>query len=74
MYRKARAVARNPEQKGKDHLYDRYSERGAKPSKDNRGNFITYVYRADNVFEQAEAIQEPIKNHMAKIHKALKNR
>ena len=74
MYRKARAVARNPEQKGKDHLYDRYSERGAKPSKANRGNFITYVYRADNVFEQAEAIKEPIKNHMAKIRKALKNR
>ena len=72
MYRKARAVAVNPGQKGKDHLYDRYSERGAKPSKDKRGNFFTYVYRADNTFGKTETIKEPVKNHMAKIRKALK--
>ena len=72
MYRKARAVANNPGQKGKDHLYDRYSERGAKPSKDKKGNFFSYVYRADNTFEKKEEIKEPVKNHMAKIRKALK--
>lgn len=72
MYRKAHAVAKNPKQKGQDHLYDRYSERGAKPSKNNRGNFFTYVNRADNIFEKEETIKDPVKNHMSKIRKVLK--
>ena len=71
MYRKARAIAGNPDQKGKDHLYERYSERGANTG-NNRGNFSTYVQRSENVFGKSEDIRKPVKNHMAKIRKALK--
>ena len=71
MYRKARAIAGNPDQKGKDHLYERYSERGANTG-NNRGNFFTYVQRSENVFGKSEDIRKPVKNHMAKIRKALK--
>lgn len=72
MYRKAHAIAENPDQKGKDHLYQEYSERGAKPTGKNKGNFFTYVHRAERVFGNVEEIQKPVKNHMAKIRRALK--
>ena len=72
MYRKAHAIAGNPNQKGKDHLYERYYERGARPNGKDSGNFFTYVHRAGRIFEDAEEIRRPVKNHMAKIKRALK--
>jgi len=72
MYRKAHAIAENPDQKGKKYLYKKYSERGAKPNGKDKGNFFTYVHRAEHVFGDTEEIQKPVKNHMAKIRRALK--
>ena len=72
MYRKAHVIAENPGQKGKDHLYERYSERGARSGDGKKGNFFTYVQRAEKIFGDAEEIRRPVKNHMAKIRKALK--
>ena len=72
MYRKAHAIAENPDQKGKKYLYKKYSERGAKPNGKDKGNFFTYVHRAEHVFGDIEEIQKPVKNHMAKIRRALK--
>ena len=74
MYRKARVIAGNPNQKGKDHLYERYSERGARTGIKKRGNYFTYVQRAEHVFGEAEDIRKPVKNHMAKIRKVLKKK
>ena len=72
MYRKAHTIAENPDQKGKDHLYERYSERGARPSGKDSGNFFTYVQRAERIFGDTEEIRKPVKRHMAKIKRALK--
>ena len=73
MYRKAHAIAGKSDQKGKNHLYERYSERGAKPSGKDSGNFFTYVHRAESILGDAEEIRNPVKNHTAKIKRALKN-
>ena len=35
-----------------------------------KGNFFTYVHRAEVIFNDNE-IRRPVKNHMAKIRKAL---
>ena len=59
-------------EKGKDHLYERYSERGARPSGKDSGNFFTYVQRAERIFGDTEEIRKPVKKHMAKIKRALK--
>ena len=72
MYRKAHVIAEKPGQKGKDHLYEKYSERGARSADGKKGNFFTYVQRAEKVFGDSEEIRRPVKNHMAKIRKALK--
>lgn len=72
MYRKAHSIAANENRKGKDHLYQKYSERGAKASGKHGGNFFTYVHRAEKIFGDEDEIGAPVKNHMAKISKALK--
>lgn len=69
MNRKARAIAGNNAQLGADHLYMRYSERGAKGK---RGNFFTYINNAEKVFGAEEMIRADLKKHMSKIRKALK--
>ena len=50
----------------------RYSERGARPSGKDSGNFFTYVQRAERIFGDTEEIRKPVKKHMAKIKRALK--
>ena len=70
MNRKARAIAGNYAQLGADHLYMRYSARGAKGK---RGNFFTYINNAEKVFGTSEMIRIDLKNHMSKIRKALNN-
>lgn len=49
-------------------LYDKYSVKGAKGEK---GNFISYVYRANKVYNGKEPIGRSTKNHMFKIRRAL---
>lgn len=72
MYRKARSVAKHPSMKNKKCLYEKYSRKGAKPSGNHRGNFITYVHRSEYIFNDHEEIRRPIKRHMDKINKVLK--
>lgn len=72
MYRKAHAVAKRSSQKGKKSLYQRYSERGAWTDAKHRGNFLSYVNRAEKIFGSEEEIRRPVKKHMAKIRRALK--
>ena len=69
MNRKAKAIAKNEGQTGADHLYMLYSERGAKVKK---GNFFTYINKAEAVFGDSEMIRADLKNHMPKIRKVLK--
>lgn len=57
-------------------LYEKYSIKGAFPkSKDIRkGNFITYVKRAEDIFgDSSEKIKKISNVHMRKIRKKLKN-
>ena len=53
-------------------MYERYSERGARLSEKGKGNFFTYVHRAERVFGADEEIRKPVTNHMAKIKRTLK--
>lgn len=82
MYRMANEVVKDPKHRGKKSLYLKYSNKGAveidhkkkqlsvkspivKPE-----NFFTYVHRAKMLFDD-DAVDRPVKNHMAKIRKAL---
>ena len=75
MYRKAKSIAKSGgyTSSGKhiscENLYRRYSERGATGKK---GNFLTYVARAEKEFGSEEAITRDTKRHMQKIRMALK--
>lgn len=74
MYRKAYTINKNRfvSPKGKriscKNLYEKYSVKGAKGEK---GNFLTYVYRANNAYNGQEPINRSTKNHMYKIRKRL---
>lgn len=57
-----------------NNVYEKYSKKGARlKDRDGniKGNFITYVQRAQKVFGE-ESIDKKTKNHMAKIRKRLK--
>ena len=77
MYRKARGIVKQggytPERKhisGKK-LYETYSKKGAK---NGRGNFLTYVERAADVYGKNEDVGRDTARHMQKIRKALKSK
>lgn len=81
LYRKLNTIVKNGgyTSSGKriscKNVYEKYSRKGAK-LKDRggniKGNFITYVQRAQKVFGEDESIYKKTKNHMAKIRKRLK--
>lgn len=68
MNRKAKAIAKNKEFEGADSLYMKYSERGATGKK---GNFLTYINRAEKEFGTDEMIRHDTRRHMSKIRKSL---
>lgn len=82
MYRMANEVVKDPKHRGKKSLYLKYSNKGAveidhkkkqlsvKSPIVKQGNFFTYVHRAKMLFDD-DAVDRPVKNHMAKIRKAL---
>lgn len=72
MLRKAHKIATDPEKKGKRQLYERYSEKGARVDGKQKGNFFTYVHRAERIFGDTEEIRRPVKRHMKKIKMALR--
>ena len=77
MRRKARSIVASPEKKGKRYLYEKYSERGAnvnRKSGKSRGNFFTYVNRAERIFDESDPIKRPFLNHMSKIARILKSK
>jgi hypothetical protein len=78
MYRKIDNIAKTGgvSKKGKripmDKLYKKYSFYGEVPTKNNKGNFLTYVNRAKKIFGPNEAIDRSTKNHWGKLHKRLR--
>lgn len=74
MYRKLKTIVKNKgySPKGKriscKNLYEKYSIKGSNTGK---GNFITYVQRAETIFGKNEAINRGTKNHMQKIRRKL---
>ena len=82
MYREANKVVKDLKHRGKKNLYLRYSNKGAveidhekkqlsvKSPKVQQGTFFTYVHRAKMSFDN-DAVDRPVKNHMARIRKAL---
>lgn len=74
MYHKAKTIRDNSfiSPKGNHiscrNLYKLYSKKGAHCEK---GNFLTYVERANDIFDKKEPIERSTKNHMQKIRKAL---
>ena len=75
MYRKAKTVAKvggyTPDGKhiSCKELYSLYSERGARGR-----NFLSYVYKADGIYDHREPITRDTKRHMQKIRKALNSK
>ena len=74
MYRKARTIVKSQgyskygNKISNKMIYKRYSIKGAY---DKPGNFITYVNRAQRMFNNQKSINGKTKNHMQKIKKAI---
>lgn len=74
MYRKLKTIIKHDgvTKHGKKisckNIYEKYSIKGANMKK---GNFITYVNRAETIFGKNEAINRGTKNHMQKIRHKL---
>ncbi|SDI50145.1 antiviral reverse transcriptase Drt2 [Desulfosporosinus hippei] len=74
MYRKLKTVEKNHGRSKYGHkiscnnIYEKYSIKGANVGK---GNFISYVRRAEIIFGKNEAINRATKNHMQKIRRRL---
>lgn len=80
LYRKLNTIVKNEgyTPKGKriscKNLYEKYSIKGSNlKNKDGevKGNFITYVQRAEKVFGKSEPIDRKTKRHMLKIRRKL---
>lgn len=80
LYRKLKTIVKNGgyTSSGKriscKNLYEQYSIKGAHLKDPNgyiKGNFITYVQRAQNVFGKDEPIDRKTKRHMIKIRRIL---
>lgn len=81
MYRKVKTIIHNGgyTRSGKriscKNLYEKYSVKGARLKDEEgnvKGNFLTYVQRAQRIFGADEPIDKKTKKHMAKIRKKLK--
>ena len=74
MYKKLKTIiknngyTKNKKRISCKNFYEKYSIKGANIGK---GNFITYVQKAEKVFGKDEAISRGTKNHMQKIRKKL---
>lgn len=80
LYRKLKTIVKNEgyTSSGKriscKNLYEKYSVKGARLKDSNghiKGNFITYVQRAQKVFGEDEPIDRKTKRHMIKIRRIL---
>ena len=79
-YKKIKKVKENEDEKaynaGKKAVYRSYTHLGVKKFSKDHGNFLTYAYKADDVFGSSELlnseIRSQVKNHWNKINKKLK--
>lgn len=79
-YKKIKRVKENTEEKafnaGKKAIYHSYTHLGASKYSKDHGNFLTYVYKADEIFAQSKVLESDIRNqvkrHWQKIDKRLK--
>lgn len=80
-YRKIKTVKENTDKKafnaGKKAIYRSYTHLGASKYSKDHGNFLTYAYKADEIFSQSELlisdIRKQIKRHWWKIDSKLKD-
>ena len=74
-YKKADSIAKRNglSPKGKPisckNLYKTYSIRGAKVTKDNKGNFISYIKRCSDVFDDSDRVHLLLNTHLGKLKK-----
>lgn len=79
-YKKIKRVKEKPEEKafnaGKKAIYHSYTHLGASKYSKDHGNFLTYAYKADEIFSQSKVLESDIRNqvkrHWYKINKKLK--
>lgn len=75
MYRKIQFVKTYSAKHGKnisrERLYKMYSHLGKKARKKHRGNFLSYVDRAQRIFGYSAPISKKTKSHWKKMHKRL---
>ena len=80
-YRKIKRVKENTDEKsfnaGKKAIYHSYTHLGASKYSKDHGNFLTYAYKADEIFGQSKLlvsdIRHQVKKHWYKIDSRLKN-
>jgi len=80
VYRKIKKVKENTDEKafiaGKKAIYKSYTHLGASKYSKDYGNFLTYAYKADDIFSQsnilASDIRNQVKRHWYKIDSKLK--
>ena len=79
-YRKIKKVKENTDEKsfnaGKKAIYHSYTHLGASKHSKDHGNFLTYAYKADEIFSQSKVlvsdIRNQVKKHWYKIDSKLK--
>lgn len=79
-YRKIKKVNENTDERsfnaGKKAIYHSYTHLGASKFSKDHGNFLTYAYKADEIFSQSEVlvseIRNQVKKHWYKINSKLK--
>lgn len=79
-YRKIKKVKENTDEKslnaGKKAIYHSYTHLGASKYSKDHGNFLTYAYKADEIFRQSKLlisdIRNQVKKHWYKIDSKLK--
>lgn len=80
MYKKMKTIVKNRRYTRKGNkiscknLYEKYSIKGAKlknPKEYKKGNFLTYVQKAQRIFGKNEPINRKTKRHMLKIRRVL---
>ena len=79
-YRKIKRIKENTDEKsfnaGKKAIYHSYTHLGASKYSKDHGNFLTYAYKADEIFSKSKVLESGIRNqvkrHWYKIDSKLK--
>jgi hypothetical protein len=67
-YRKIKKVKESEDEKsfnaGRKAIYHSYTHLGASKYSKDHGNFLTYAYKADNIFSQSKLLESDIRNQV----------